>query len=266
MKAQKYGPLPLWGVALGAGLLGLLLRSLMFALGTDAGGVMIPGHWTYVCLWLLSAAAAGALALICKDMGTGEGMEGNLTASLSAALGTALGGILLSAGSLMELLQHRDTLNTAAGALGIAAGLCLVYLALLRKDGKANTPAFFVVTVFAAASLISRFRVWSTDPILGDYCFRLLASVSAMLAAFHLSGFPIGKGQRRRTLFFSALCVLFSLISLREGDLSQKLYFGGMALWLLLGSCSAEKPKKPRRVLGGGRELPETPKSEEENS
>ena len=50
----KYG-------TLGAGLLGLLLRVLLYSTGIDRRGLLISGHWAQIALWLLTAAVIGGI-------------------------------------------------------------------------------------------------------------------------------------------------------------------------------------------------------------
>ena len=103
-----------------------------------------------------------------------------------------------------------------------------------------------------AALLICRFRGWSADPLLGDYCFELLAVVASMVAAYQLAGFPLGKGRRRASIFCSMAAVFFSCISLADSGWTNRLFFAAMILWQLTGCCSLAKPAPRRRKLGGG--------------
>ena len=93
-----------------------------------------------------------------------------------------------------------------------------------------------------AVDLISRFRHWSSDPLLGDYCFKLLACVCVMLAAYHMAGFPLNQGNRGRTIYFTMTGLYFCFLSLGDGGLMEGLFYGGLALWLLLGGCTLQKP------------------------
>jgi len=250
MKEQKFGPLPLLALTLGGSIAGFLLRLCMLRTGYDDFGVQITGSWPYVGLWILTALMLLSLGGICRLMGSRDTLEENLTPSLPAAVGGILAGALLFVCCLMGLLKKPDLLDTLVYALGIVASALVAIGGYLRRVGKANGPAGMVITLFLALFLVGQFRLWSRDPLLGDYCFQLLACVCAMVASYQLTGFPIGHGRRRGCLFWCMAAVYFSCISLADGD--NRLFFGAMALWLLTGSCSMSKPSPRRRKLGGG--------------
>lgn len=250
MKEQKFGPLPLLALTLAGSIAGFFLRIAMLRNGYDELGVQITGSLPYVILWVLTFLVLGGLGVLCSFMGNRNGLEENLTPSLPAAVGGALGGILLFASCLMGLLRKPDLFDTLVYSLGLAASALLVMNAWLRRSGKANAPAGLVMVLFLALYLVSRFRDWSRDPLLGDYCFELLACVFAMLAAFRLAGFPLNRGRRRSCLFWSLATVYCSIVSLADPD--NRLFFGAMALWLLTGTCTLLRPAPRRRKLGGG--------------
>ena len=143
----------------------------------------------------------------------------------------------------------------------------LAFQGYLRVSGRASAPAGMLVCLYLAALLICRFRDWSKDPLLGDYCFELFACVFAMLAAYQLAGFPLGRGRRRRRLFFAPwrLCISAAFRNADAGW-TDRLFFAAMALWQFTGVCSLEKPVHRRRKLGGGFEETDPPASEEEST
>lgn len=251
MKEQKFGPMPVLALTAAAGLMGFFLRRAMLSLGYDALGVQISGHWTYICLWVLSALTLGCLFFLCRGMGDRSSMEDNLKPSLLSGICGILAGVLLLVCCLMGLLEQPGTLDMVVCAVGLAAGLCMALGGWLRISGQANGPAGLVITVFLAMWLIRHFRAWSSDPLLGDYCFRLLAVICSMIASLQLAGFPLGMGKRRACMFYSMAAVFFCCISLADGGAQNLLFYGSMGLWLLTGSCTLTRPRR-RRKLGGG--------------
>lgn len=153
----------------------------------------------------------------------------------------------------MQLLDKPDLFTTLVSILGLGGASALAYSGYLRLSGKASGPAGMLVCLYLAALLICRFRGWSADPLLGDYCFELLAVVASMVAAYQLAGFPLGKGAEAG----------FHLL-LHGGGVFQLHFFGRFRMdqpaflcrhdfvaadWLLL---SGAKPAPRRRKLGGG--------------
>lgn len=253
MKPQKFGPIPVLALTLGAGLAGFILRILMLSLGYDSLGVQISGHWTYVSLWVLSLVTLAGLAFLSAGMGSRRSAEENLPPSLPAAIGGGAAGALLFAQCLIELLgqlepERLDIFDLIVRVLGLAAGGLMIFGGYLRRSGRASTPAGMVITLFFALRLVSLFRGWSSDPMLGDYCFSLLACICTMLAAYYLAGFSLDEGRRRLCIFFSMAAVFFSCICL--ADPGRWLTALSTILWLLTGSCTLSRPRLPRRRPG----------------
>ena len=254
MKQQKFGPLPLPVLTVGGGLLGFALRLVMLKTGYDQQGVQLPGNWAYMALWILSALVLGGLVYLCLHMGARAKYSENFGPSPVAGTCAMVSGLLFFVNRLMAVLSTGDVFDIAMAALGMAGALCLCVLGALRWKGTAWLSMSMVVTLALAGDLIARFRHWSTDPMLGDYCFQLLASLFSMLAAFHLGGFILDKGRRRTSLFCSMAAVFFSMISLADGGAENLLRSIAMILWLLTGCCSLNKPARPRRRPGDSRE------------
>lgn len=230
------------------GVFALLLRFAMLNRGAD---------WAWPGLWVLSGLMAILLGLLAVRLNRDNDPEMNLTPGpvarkmLSPGLAMGFGGLLLGAASVIALLEYQDTLEAVAAALGVFAGGALIYGAYLRIRGKSSVWAGMLITLFLLVDLISRFRHWSSDPLLEDYCFKLLGCIFAMLGAFHLAGFPIYRGKRRLTVFFSMMAVYFQLLCLGDGGLEACLYHGGLAVWLLAGGCTLRRVRrKPAEEQG----------------
>ena len=266
MKDQKIGPLPIPVFVLVGGLAGFFLRLQMLAVGYDSQGVQITGSWPYVSLWVLSGLVLIGLAVLCLGMGKRSGLEENFKAAKIPAVCAVLSAAGLFVYSIVNLLNHTDLFSIVVYVLGVGAAFALAFQGYLRVSGRASAPAGMLVCLYLAALLICRFRDWSKDPLLGDYCFELLACVFAMLAAYQLAGFPLGRGRRRASIFCSMAAVYFSCVSLADAGWTDRLFFAAMALWQFTGVCSLEKPIHRRRKLGGGFEEPAPPASEGEST
>ena len=251
MKDQKFGPLPVLLLTLAGGIVGFFLRLRMLAVGYDAQGVQIPGSWPFVALWILSGVVVLGLVLICLGMGNRAGLEENFKAASAPGVCMMLSAAALFVCALVQLLDKPDLFTTLVSILGLGGASALAYSGYLRLSGKASGPAGMLVCLYLAALLICRFRGWSADPLLGDYCFELLAVVASMVAAYQLAGFPLGKGRRRASIFCSMAAVFFSCISLADSGWTNRLFFAAMILWQLTGCCSLAKPAPRRRKLGG---------------
>ena len=240
--AQKFGPLPLLTLSLGLGGVGLYLRTLM----------LNGQQWAYPGLWVLTVVGIALMAGICCFMGKRPKQERNFSASVPAAVAMFLGAGAVFSSFLILLLGATDAFNIALYTLGLVGSVAMGIQAGYRYKGNVSAPAVMVATLALAGGLLVRFRLWSKDPLLGDYCFQLFAGVLGMLAVFNLTGFAFDKGRRKITLFYSHAAIMLCLISLPDSGLEIKLFYGGLALWLLAGCCTRKKPAAPRRKLGGG--------------
>lgn len=248
MNDQKFGPAPVLGLALGAGILGFILRKIMLPAYDGAA---------YVLLWILTLAALGGLGWLAFHIGTRSSAEENFPASKEAGIALLAAAVLIFARSLSGFLAGGDWLGLLTDLLGMLSAFGLGIQAIQRFSGKCYSQIYLVVTAYAAFYLITNFRVWCISPLLGSYCFLLLACVASMLAVFYLSGFSLGQGQRRQSVFCSMAAVFLCMVSLADGGYLQMHYFLAMLLVNLFGGCSLQLPKRPRRVLGGGTVEPE---------
>lgn len=234
MKKQTVNSYLILVVTVLGGLAGCVLRSAMLS----------GASWAYAALWGLSTLVFLALIPLCAQAGTDCAMERNLPRRsiikgiLPPAVCTGLGGVAFFVTFLVKLLEGGlDTLGLIAAVLGLFGGGCLLIQAYLRHSGKASASAAGIITIALVADLFCRFRHWSSDPLLEDYCFQLLAHVFSMLAAYYLMGFPMGKGKRRLCIFYSMIAAFFGLICLGDKDISTKLFYIGLVLWLAFGGC-----------------------------
>ena len=137
---------------------------------------------------------------------------------------------LLMIGSAINFLTYRDIPAALCAALGIAAGVCLVPVALCRRSGHWPNELFHgVLTVFCLTFALCYFRRVGHDPQLLDYVFQLLAWISLMLCAYHRCLYDCDRGGRWRLEFFALCGQFFCLVSLTAGE-DTLLFLGGF-LW-----------------------------------
>ncbi len=144
-----------------------------------------------------------------------------------AALMMAISGVLL----LLHSTQQGDWM-VAAGS--ILTALCWAAAAALRYRGKRIHAGLFILpAVFYIVELVFRFRFWTRDPIILDYCYDLAALICVMCAVFHLGSFAFDKGVRRLTVFFSMCGVFFCAAAMADASGAEVLGYGAAILWLL---------------------------------
>ncbi len=158
MKVYPKQQLP-YAVA-GAGMLGGLLRMLLYTRGTDDGGLLIPGHWAAVSLWALTALVMAALILFySKPVGA------TLHSPIASALGCFLCAAALAGVTLFQSPGAQTPLDTLIFGLSLAGAAALAYIGICRLRGK--QPHYLghaLLCLCFALKMVGQYRTWSADP------------------------------------------------------------------------------------------------------
>jgi len=214
-------------VILMAGAAGLILRTLLYAVGIDGRGLLTENHPVSIALGVLTAASAAVLLFF------GLGISGSKEYNNAhpASSGAAMGCFALMAGLAMtavrEFGEFSVLLHLIIWVLGIVSTVAMGYVGVCRLTGK--KPYFLlhaVLCIYFALRMVSRYRIWSSDPQLQDYCFYLCAYVALMLTAYHQAAFDADMGKHRALWIFSLAATYLCCLSLK----------GTQDIWLLLGS------------------------------
>jgi len=227
---------------LGAGILGLILRTVLYATGIDAKGLLAAGHPLQAVLWILTALVIGGVFLCTRAVPTPKKYFDRFPPSPLAAFGSLAAGVGILLTEVLEVSAQADTLGIVCLVLGIGSALSLGMVAHSRI--KNLRPSFFfhlVVTVYLMLHPLSQYRIWCADPQLFDYCFHLLASVFLMLAAYQRTTLDAGLGNCRQYAFFSQCALFFCCMSI-NGD--SWLFYLTMALWTATGLCATQPPQE----------------------
>lgn len=228
-----------------AGLIGLLLRVLLYAFGPDGRGLISNRHPLHIACWILAAAISAFVILSVRKLGGSDAYEDNFPANKNRIVITVLAAIcfLASAFSAWELAA--DTVGSVWGIFSFAAVPCLAYTGYCQVTGKKPLFVFHgILCVFFALDMVCRYRIWSGNPQLPDYSFRLLACAFLTLTAYYRMAFDVGLGRRRMFLLCSLMAVFFCIVSV-IGPGSQAFYLGG-ALWALSILCPVKLRRKPK--------------------
>ena len=218
-------------LVLSAGLLGLMLRIVLFASGTDPKGLLVAGHWAGIAVCGLTAAVVLSLLLLTGGLrGSGDYRNAH-PQSVLAGLGclTLAAAILLSC--LSEIASPPDSAATfVRWILGFLSVISMTCLCVCRMTG---TRPFFlfhgILCVWIALRMVMQYQNWSADPQMQDYVFYLLAHVALMLTAYHQAAFDVGTGSHRALWCLTLVAVFLCLLSLR--DSLDRLLLLAAAFW-----------------------------------
>lgn len=232
-------------LALGGGVLAMLMRFWLFGIGTDDRGLLPAATFPDVVSWILTAIVIALLMFGTRNLREATKYRFNFPASMPAAIGTAAGtlGILITC--LAELLSGAAKLGVFSAVLGLFAAAALGFIAFCRKDGK--KPMFLFhsfICIYLMFHLISHYRIWSAYPQLQTYAFELLAIVFLMLACYQRAAFDAGRGNRRAYAFTTLAALFFCLAAIPGSDAA--VFYLGCSAWMFTTLCNL----KPLQISG----------------
>ena len=192
------------------------------------------------------------------------------TGLVEMALGAAAAFLMIVAGIVLFLnpVNPGDKLVALGSVL---AGACWGVTTAGRFFGKKLSPALFMIpAAFYVVDLVCRFRFWTRDPVIIDYCYDLFALISILFATFHLGGFCFDQGARRLTVFFCLCGTFFSAAAMVKAPAAS--VYGYMAailwlfanLWLLLRSSRKREEEETEATEEPAEETEEEAEESEE--
>lgn len=215
MKKQANKFYPLLALILGFAAAGC--RAALYALGTDAKGLLVSGHPAAIALWVVTAAAlvlAAAAWLRTRE----EDVCGE-SRNVPEALGTAVMalGVLSTMlfpekGGIAVLMRIHGILSLLGfGGLLAAAGFLLA-------GKKPPFGCYAAAAVFLLVHVVARYRVWSSNPQLANYLFALGAGLCLTLVSYYQAALAVGLGGIRQRLALGSLGIFFCITAAVRGE------------------------------------------------
>lgn len=228
-------------LTLGCGVLGLVLRLVLYGTGMEQGLLAQP-HWAATALWLLTAGTLAALLYGTRAIRGPESVSDSFPAAPIAAGGCTLAAI----GTAVTVLSESPAANPLCTVFGILAAAVLVVLGICRLFGiPAHALLYGFLSAYFAMRMVFQYRTWSADPQLMDYCFQLFSCVGVMLASFHLGAFDAGLGSHQKLWFWSLSAVYLCCLT-PAGPGNSTLYVT-CALWLVTNLTCLDAKKRRRK-------------------
>lgn len=225
-----------------AGILGLILRSVLYTSGVDHKGLLISGYWADTAVWLLTAGAAAILLLWCRRLPEGKKV---LPRSVFSAAGSALAAIAFALSPVAQ--APSEAFAVIELVLRFASAASLIYISYRSFQGK--SPLFLchcVVCLYLALRLVCQYRVWSADPQIQNYAFYMGAHIALMVTAYQFAAFDAGYGSFRY-LWAAGLVAIFLCIVSTPGS-GDPFFLICCGLWIftnLNSPVSAKTIKQP---------------------
>ena len=208
---------PLLGLALG--LVGAGCRFLLYALGMDEKGLLVPGHPAAIALWVVTAAAVLAAVLAAMTFREDNKAPDETCRSIPEALGTAV----MALGVLSTLLLPENdgiaTLLRLHRILSVLAFFCLLAAAGFRLMGKPVPFGCYAgAAVFFFVHVVTRYRAWSGNPQMVDYLHALGAGLCLSLFSYYETALTVGLGGRRQRLALGTLGIFCCVAAAARGE------------------------------------------------
>lgn len=227
-----------------AGLLGMLLRALLYATAIDQKGLLAAGHWA---TWLILILTGLMLALLPVATWKAQGpktYEDCFPGSALQGITSLMVAVAVTLRAIPDFSNAADSLELVASISGIVAGVAMAIVAICRFTGKQpNFLCHSALCLFFALQMVSQYRHWSADPQLMDYGFYLAAFICLMLTSYFLAGFEADMGSHRGIWLCSMAAPYFCLLALPESGDGALLI--ACALWALF--CAPQSQAKVRR-------------------
>ena len=237
-------------LTLGAGALGIFLRFALYATGFDGRGLLVAGHWANVGLCVVTALMIPILFFLCRTLSDDEISEKASPASPIAALGAAFAGCAILYTGIREFSAW-TRIDLIASVLAVAAGVSLLILVYFRLRGTKPLPLLHgLVCLFFTLRMVQRYRFWSADPQLQDYCFCLGAYVALMLASYHYAAHDAGLGGGKKLWFYSLTAVFLCCLSVKSLADTWLLLCCGLWIFTEIPYQNPRQRRQPEAVSG----------------
>lgn len=233
---------------LALGGVGLVLRRLLYSMALDEKHLLPLGHPLETILWVLTAAAAAAVVILCLRT------DKNLTLRSGGGPEQAVGHLMMGLGIVLTVLVNPAKMPGAVGiawqVLGYLAPVCLVLAGASRGTGKQVHFLLHLPTcLFLMVHMVNQYRTWSAEPQPQAYVFALLGCVGLTLFAYYCTAFDVAMGNSRMYVGAGLASLYLCTVNLARTEYPL-LYLGGIA-WVAADLWSAAflpQPPEPERT------------------
>ena len=233
----------LTAAALGAGLLGLCLRLLLYRVGFDEKNILSSSHPLHLACLILCALLAVYLLWEIRRLSSGTDPAAVCSESSLLAVSIFAAGCLTAVHGVVLARDVHSPLAAVRTALALGSAVSMVLCVLLPGRFR-NVHSFChgLICVFFAVDMLCRYPDWSGSPKLPDYVFQVFTCALLAATSYHRLALDVGLGKRRSLLFFS-LMGLFLCLLCAAGPDTRPFYLGG-ACWTWACIQSSEQPMK----------------------
>lgn len=164
-------------------------------------------------------------------------------------------GILMAAGGAITLSNVQfDALKTPmsiVAVLGILSGLSfpMICTAARRRFSPGLVSLLMTLPiVMFCVWLVASYKQHATNPVVWAYSIEILAICAAIIAFFYTAGYPYGRAQPEKAVFWAALGAFFCFMTLADTRYAgeQILFLGAgaellMEIWMIVSNVKPEQ-------------------------
>ena len=245
---RKFSRVNMMVAAVALAVASFFLRLGQVAAAFDENGMVTGKGVVFFSLFSVAVTALFALySYTLKKRKSYRAIAGQDLPVLAVSVGATMLMIGASAALLLRPTQAADRVVAIGGMM---TGVCWGATAAGRYLGKkVHLSLFMIPAVYYVVVLVLRFRFWTRDPIIIDYCYDLFALISLMCASFHLGGFCMDEGHRRLTTFFNLCSVFFSAAALVQANKADALSYVAAILWMMSNLWLLLRPSREKAAV-----------------
>lgn len=231
---KAYG-LPL--LVLAGGLLGALLRWILYTTGVDERGLLVSFHFAEILLWVVTLGTGVLLVLETLPLQQANKYRFNFPRSAGSAVCCFAAAVGVGVTAIQTLGASESTLTLVCGILGLFSAVSLAFLGYCRWKGVRPSLLFTVlICAFLIVRLVCCYQIWSSDPQVQDYIFPLLANIGATIACYYSAAFSEEEGNRKLHTLFHLAAGYCALVSLPCCD--SFIFYLSVAVWMFSDLCN----------------------------
>ncbi len=226
---------------LSAGVIGMIFRIWLYS-SMDDKGLLSGSHPAGTLSFLLTALVFAALASFAFSLSSSREYSHLFPSSPVLLAGNILAAAGLAVDSVITLFTDFQGITLVCSVVGLAAAASIIYSALCRQKRQQPSLLFHgIFTIYLMLHAVVLYRHWCIQAQLQAYFFPLMASVLAILAAYHRTTLDARSGSRKLYVFFNQTALFCSLLALPG---SHWLFYASVALWCSMNLCTLRPAKR----------------------
>lgn len=214
MKQKKLVDL-LPAVVLTLGVVGLILRWVLYRVNLDDRLLLTPGHPLEILLWLLTLGTLGLIVRYGVSMKEPAGFEANFPPSGLCCGGCCAAAFLICYTVLSMPARTPGLPGILWKVLGVLSAPALMAAGFGRMYRLKTAFLFYVVPcLFFMFHIVTHYRVWSSEAQIQTFFYPLFAAIVLTFFLFYTAAFAVDLSYRRGQIITGLFGAFLYLVEL----------------------------------------------------